>query len=691
MERTLLTIAKRLRPELETMNRAEQVAGLADVLGFLYAGPLVLLGLVWLAVVTDLKLLGEEWSTLLILVALIFLFERLRFYVYLYVDALGGSVWAEGSVSSVVTWSGALLLGPSAFWLPVLVRLIDFIRRWQSASTTDERWGATRSFSLRVASMLPTGLLALALFERWGGNLPLSGLSLSVILPALYSILIAFLSALLIHAPYILYVGARMAQLTEGAASTWMFLGVASVGLFLPELAAPFGILAAGLYTQNGLAIFLLFFGGLLMGTLMARQFSQTVERSQQRSRELEKLEQLGRAIMSAPPDASTLPALLQEHVPAMFPSSWIEIRRFPDQILVRYPDSDDWPAMPTSAWDWVRTTTQAHHFSPHQVRPWDHSADGQSQPTPEPLVIAPVLDTETAEPIGGIYLTPRRDASGVSSLLPAVQSLAAQISSALHSAHVYTQALEHQRVEHELALAGRIQTRFLPGVLPDVPGWQLAVTLEPARQTSGDFYDVIPLPNGRLGILVADVADKGMGAALYMAFSRTLIRTYAVEHHARPDFALRVANNRILTDTQQVDLFVTVFYGVLDPLTGRLTYCNAGHNPPFLFKAQDGHAIQRLTRTGIPLGIFRGQTWEQRTVQLDVGDVLVLYTDGIVEAQDGHKTFFGEERLLAVAQVHLADSARGIQSALMQEIHTFVGDAPQFDDIALMVLVREA
>jgi sigma-B regulation protein RsbU (phosphoserine phosphatase) len=198
-------------------------------------------------------------------------------------------------------------------------------------------------------------------------------------------------------------------------------------------------------------------------------------------------------------------------------------------------------------------------------------------------------------------------------------------------------------------------------------------------------------LPNGRLGILVADVADKGMGAALYMALSRTLIRTYAVEHHARPDFALRVANNRILADTQQVDLFVTVFYGVLDPLTGRLTYCNAGHNPPLLFSAQDGRPVKRLTRTGIPLGIFRGQTWGQGTVQLGVGDLLVLYTDGIVEAQDRHETFFGEERLLAIAQAHQAASAPEVQAALMREVHAFVGDAPQFDDIALMVLVREA
>jgi sigma-B regulation protein RsbU (phosphoserine phosphatase) len=173
------------------------------------------------------------------------------------------------------------------------------------------------------------------------------------------------------------------------------------------------------------------------------------------------------------------------------------------------------------------------------------------------------------------------------------------------------------------------------------------------------------------------------------MALSRTLIRTYAVEHHTRPDFALRVANNRILSDAH-VDLFVTVFYGVLDPLSGRLTYCNAGHNPPVLLRAQNPNGAEWLTRTGIPLGISRGQTWEQRSVQLGVGDMLILYTDGVTEAQNNAMEFFGEQRLLGAAQAQLGSPAQAVQDGLLGDIYTFVGEAPQFDDIALMVLVRE-
>ena len=243
------------------------------------------------------------------------------------------------------------------------------------------------------------------------------------------------------------------------------------------------------------------------------------------------------------------------------------------------------------------------------------------------------------------------------------------------------------QQMNQELALAWQVQAGFLPENLPDVPGWQLAATLEPSRQTSGDFYDLIPLPDGRLGILIADVADKGMGAALYMVLSRTLIRTCAAQHHTRPDYVLKAVNRRILVDIQ-TDQFVTVFYGILDPASGTLTYCNAGHNPPYLL-AQNGATVQALRRTGIPLGMFKDVNWEQRKVRLASGDVLVLYTDGITEAQNQRDEFFGEERLLEAAQANLARSAQDVQCALMAEVREFVGDAPQFDDITLMVVVR--
>lgn len=250
--------------------------------------------------------------------------------------------------------------------------------------------------------------------------------------------------------------------------------------------------------------------------------------------------------------------------------------------------------------------------------------------------------------------------------------------------------AEDYKEIGKELALAGEIQASFLPDQLPHLTGWQFTATLEPARETSGDFFDFIPLPDGRLGILVADVADKGMGAALYMALSRTLIRTYAAEYSTRPDLALSAVNHRILTDTH-TDLFVTIFYGVLDPVSGTLTYCNAGHNPPYLLSTQKGVSVQELGRTGMPLGVFEEVTWQPHSAHVAPGDVLVAYTDGITEAQDRQEVFFGQERLLGTAKAHLGRSAQEIHEALMNEVHQFVGDAPQLDDITLMVLARDA
>jgi sigma-B regulation protein RsbU (phosphoserine phosphatase) len=245
-----------------------------------------------------------------------------------------------------------------------------------------------------------------------------------------------------------------------------------------------------------------------------------------------------------------------------------------------------------------------------------------------------------------------------------------------------------NKKMARELTLAGEVQTSFLPRELPDIPGWQLSVTLRPARETSGDFYDVNLLPNGRLGILVADVVDKGVGAALFMALSWILIRTYAPEYPTQPELVLSAVNRRILKDTN-ANQFVAVFYGILDPATGTLAYCNAGHVPPYLLSTQSDDAIQTLRRTGPPLGILEDVTWEQGVVQLALGDILVLYTDGITDAEDEKGTFFGQERLLGSVQANLGRSAQEMQDALMAEVHEFVGDTPQFDDIALMVLVR--
>jgi sigma-B regulation protein RsbU (phosphoserine phosphatase) len=246
-----------------------------------------------------------------------------------------------------------------------------------------------------------------------------------------------------------------------------------------------------------------------------------------------------------------------------------------------------------------------------------------------------------------------------------------------------------NRRLERELALAGSVQAGFLPKRVPDIPGWQLSMMLRPARETSGDFYDICLLPNGRTGIVIADVVDKGAGAALYMALCCTLLRTYAAEHATEPARVLASVNQRLLTDTDASE-FVTVFYAILDPATGALIYGNAGHHPPYLVGSVNDGEIETLSRTGIPLGIFEDQTWGQGVAELAPGDVLVLYTDGVTDAQDVRGRFFGADRLLASVRANVGRSAREVQDAITADIDAFVGDAVQVDDIALVVVKRD-
>jgi serine phosphatase RsbU (regulator of sigma subunit) len=276
--------------------------------------------------------------------------------------------------------------------------------------------------------------------------------------------------------------------------------------------------------------------------------------------------------------------------------------------------------------------------------------------------------------------------------LFPAIQSLGAQIASALLKAEIYTQALAYQRVTQELSLAGRIQASFLPDELPRLQGWELAVSLLPARETSGDFFDLIPLADGKVGILIADVADKGVGAALYMALTRTLIRTYAIEfddEEAQPEVVFFAVNNRILNDAR-ADLFVTAFYGVLDPASGTLTYANAGHNPPYLLHDLGEPAYEPLHATGMPIGIEEDQLWERMEASIEPGGGLILYTDGVTDAQNCDGQFYEYDRLLAELEAGRGLSAHELQDRILAEIHDWTTGAQQFDDITLMVIARD-
>lgn len=246
-----------------------------------------------------------------------------------------------------------------------------------------------------------------------------------------------------------------------------------------------------------------------------------------------------------------------------------------------------------------------------------------------------------------------------------------------------------NQRMERELALAAQVQASFMQRILPEVAGWQLAVTLIPARTTSGDFYDVVLLPNGGLSLLIADVVDKGVGAALYMAMSCALLRAYTGEHPNNPELACQAVNERLL-EYATADQFVTVFLGILDPQSGTLVYSNAGHNPPILLRPNEPDRPQLLRNTGLPLGVSEEGVWLAKSVQLAPGDVLVLYTDGVTDAESADGDFYDLSRLVETVSQNTRSAAAELRDAILDDLHNFTRGAAQSDDMAVMVLARQ-
>jgi serine phosphatase RsbU (regulator of sigma subunit) len=238
--------------------------------------------------------------------------------------------------------------------------------------------------------------------------------------------------------------------------------------------------------------------------------------------------------------------------------------------------------------------------------------------------------------------------------------------------------------------MAGRIQTDILPEEEPVIPGWEVSAKLEPARETSGDFYDFLPLTDRKWGFVVADVTDKGMGAAIFMALSSTLMRTYANRFPTLPAMALTAVSQRILSDTRG-GMFVTSIFGVLEPHTGRFIYANAGHPPGFLVSLQKGkESIDHLRPTGMALGVLEQARWKQKIVKMNPGDFLILYSDGITEAQNSQGTFYEEDRMLDAALSIPGGSAIEIRNAILKDVHRFSGSAQYRDDITLVVVKRK-
>ncbi|RIK30681.1 MAG: hypothetical protein DCC56_10195 [Anaerolineae bacterium] len=283
------------------------------------------------------------------------------------------------------------------------------------------------------------------------------------------------------------------------------------------------------------------------------------------------------------------------------------------------------------------------------------------------------VMLIEEAE--GGLRFRTRR--------LEIINGIAQQAALAIQNDLLQREMVVRERLETEVQLARQIQQTFLPDSLPQVEGWEFAARWKTARQVGGDFYDVFDLPNRRIGFFIADVADKGVPAALFMALTRTLVRAAVLEIES-PAEALRRVNDLLIPDTKQ-GMFITAVYAVLDLDKGELTYVNAGHNPP-IWVRHDG-AVEKLTRTGIALGASEEARYEQRAIQLTDGDNLLFYTDGLTESFNNEGEFYGELRLTESIVINQCSSASQLMDVVEKSLLDFVQDMPPADDLTMLAV----
>jgi len=291
-------------------------------------------------------------------------------------------------------------------------------------------------------------------------------------------------------------------------------------------------------------------------------------------------------------------------------------------------------------------------------------------------------------ELIGALNLGPRlSDQQYSTDDRKLLDSLASQAAPALQVAELVrkqaAEAASRERIEQELKVATLIQQNFLPRVLPDLPGWQVAAYYQPAREVGGDFYDFFPLEDGRVAVVIGDVTDKGVPAAMVMAAARSLLRASG-SRIVSPGEVLERVNDLLCPDIPE-RMFVTCLYAVLNPITGHLQYANAGHNLPF-WRTAEG-AVE-LRAKGMPLGLLPGMTYEEKEATLGPGDALFLYSDGITEAHDVHREMYDTHRL--------AEQITGSDGEMIDDVLTSLarftgGTREQEDDITIVTLRRTA
>jgi sigma-B regulation protein RsbU (phosphoserine phosphatase) len=288
---------------------------------------------------------------------------------------------------------------------------------------------------------------------------------------------------------------------------------------------------------------------------------------------------------------------------------------------------------------------------------------------------------------IGVVYVDNRlHEATFDEGHLELVAAFASQAGVAIENARLYEIAVEKGRLQRELEMAHDIQQELLPSAFPVLPGYELATYWDSAREVAGDFYDCFLVEDGqRMGVVIADVSGKGAPAALFMAVARSLIRGSAMAADS-PEAMLRQVNHLITADAGSSGMFVTVYYSLFKA-GGHMLGVNAGHNQPLLWHAKDG-SLEWLPKGGRALGWFEDLPIDAYQCQLEPGDMVIFYTDGLTEAEQVNHTAYGEDRLAEIVHQYASQTtAQGMIDAIIKSVQEFVGEAPPFDDRTIVVV----
>jgi serine phosphatase RsbU (regulator of sigma subunit) len=297
-------------------------------------------------------------------------------------------------------------------------------------------------------------------------------------------------------------------------------------------------------------------------------------------------------------------------------------------------------------------------------------------------ILCAPMLIQDRL--VGVVYVdTSMRTGNFTESDRDLLSAVANQAGITLENARLYGVAVEKGRLEHELNLAREIQQGLLPRRMPQLPGYEVKAIWQAAREMAGDFYDAFPVSENSFGVVMADVSDKGAPSALFMAVARSMIRSYSYAGMS-PFETLRQTNDLILDDAES-GMFVTVFHSVFQA-NGSSIHINAGHNPPLLYIAKNNEAGY-MSRGGRAIGWFPDNPLYESELQLEAGDLIVYYTDGLTDAENPAGVNFGEERLANAVIEAAGQSAEGVLDHIIRSVDAFAEGVPPFDDLTLMVV----